>query len=72
MTLSSVKATNTTPPDPPTPAWWRWATEQIGGQREAARRLRVTDRAVRAWCAGDRTAPWAAAELLRRMIEERG
>jgi hypothetical protein len=41
------------------------------GQREAARMLKVGERIVRYWCS-DRECPWSAAELLRRMIIERG
>jgi hypothetical protein len=43
------------------------------GQREAARLLKVSDRAVRYWCGeGDtRETPWSAAELLRRLIIDR-
>lgn len=44
------------------------------GQREAARMLKVGERTVRYWCGGaeGRECPWSAAELLRRMIIERG
>lgn len=58
----------TSPTDPPSADWWRWATAQVGSQRRAARLLRVTDRTMRRWCSGESVGPWAAAELLRRMI----
>jgi DNA-binding transcriptional regulator YdaS (Cro superfamily) len=44
--------------------------EQVGGQRAAARLLRVDERTVRRWVAGDRECPWCAAELLRRLATE--
>lgn len=55
-------------PDPVPPAYVRDLCERIGGQREAARALHVDERTVRRWVAGDRACPWAAAELLRRMV----
>jgi hypothetical protein len=43
------------------------------GQREAARLLKAGERTVRHWCSDEdpRECPWAAAELLRRLIIER-
>ena len=37
-------------------------------QREAARLLRVDERTARKWCTGERQMPWAAGELLRRLL----
>lgn len=43
------------------------------GQREAARLLKTSDRTVRYWCSetDPKVCPWAAAELLRRLLIER-
>jgi DNA-binding transcriptional regulator YiaG len=40
------------------------------GQQEAARALHVHPRTVRKWVAGDSSAPWAYAELLKRIIDD--
>jgi DNA-binding transcriptional regulator YdaS (Cro superfamily) len=39
--------------------------KKLGSQRAAARFLRVNERTVRRWVAGDRAIPWHAMELLR-------
>jgi DNA-binding transcriptional regulator YdaS (Cro superfamily) len=39
--------------------------KSLGGQREAAKFLRVNERTIRRWVAGDRAIPWHAMELLR-------
>ena len=57
---------------PPTAEEIRALCDAVGGQSAAARLLHVTSRAVRLWVAGDRRAPWMAAELLRRIAAERG
>jgi len=56
-------------PDPITVDWLRELLErhQIT-QREAARLLHVDDVTVRRWCTGTRAIPWAAGELLRRLL----
>jgi transcriptional regulator with XRE-family HTH domain len=56
-------------PNPITVEWLRSLLErhQIT-QREAARLLRVDDVTVRRWCTGTRQMPWAAGELLRRLL----
>ena len=61
-------------PDPVPPAWLHELIE-IGGitQGEAARRLHVDPTTLRKWVApitsaSHRNCPWAAAELLRRML----
>ena len=57
-------------PDPITVPWLRSLLErhQIT-QREAARLLRVDDVTVRRWATGTRRMPWAAGELLRRVLD---
>lgn len=54
-------------PDPVPPAYIRAMADRVGGQRAAARLLHVDERTLRRWVAGDRSCPWAVAELLRRM-----
>ena len=63
-----------TAPNPPPPAYVRSLCDQVGGQRAAARLIRVDERTMRRWCAvsapSSAPCPWAAAELLRRMAAE--
>jgi len=42
------------------------------GQRAAARMLKMSERTVRYWCSleDNKVCPWAAAELLRRLLIE--
>jgi transcriptional regulator with XRE-family HTH domain len=62
-----------TAPDPVTVDWLRDLLERRScTQREAARLLHVDDVTVRRWATGARGVPWAAAELLRRLLDERG
>lgn len=59
-------------PDPITVDWLRALLERHQvTQREAASLVKVEDRTMRRWCAGDSPMPWAAAELLRRLLRER-
>lgn len=57
-------------PHPVTITYLLALCEQVGGQRAAARLIRVSDRTLRRWIAGDFACPWCAAELLRRMAQE--
>jgi DNA-binding transcriptional regulator YdaS (Cro superfamily) len=54
-----------TAPDPVPADYVRHLCNRVGGQLAAARLLHVDGRTVRKWVAGDRTCPWASAELLR-------
>jgi hypothetical protein len=59
-------------PDPVPPVWLRALLDKHAcTQADAAALLRVDPRTVRMWLAGDRTCSWAAAELLRRLLDER-
>lgn len=58
-----------TAPDPITVEWLRDLLERHHiTQREAARLLRVDERTARKWATGERQMPWAAGELLRRLV----
>jgi DNA-binding transcriptional regulator YiaG len=59
-------------PDPITQEWLRSLLEgaQVT-QQEAAKLLHVDDRTMRRWCCGERAMPWAAGELLRRLVTGR-
>lgn len=54
-------------PDPVPAVYIRDLCEQVGGQLAASRLLHVDGRTVRKWVLGERSCPWASAELLRRM-----
>lgn len=59
-------------PDTITVEWIRALLERHGcTQREAAKLLHVDERTMRKWCCGEREMPWAAGELLRRLLLER-
>lgn len=55
-------------PDPVPADWIRALCERAGGQRAAARLVRVDERNVRRWCSGDAGCPWAAAECLAAYV----
>lgn len=57
-------------PNPVTIPYLLALCEQVGGQRAAARLLRVNERTLRRWVSGDSECPWCAAELLRRLAKE--
>lgn len=55
-----------------TPEKLRSLLENHGiSQREAARLIRVTNQTMGRWAAGKAEIPWAAGELLRRILTER-
>ena len=56
-------------PDTPDSEWIRALCVRVGGQCEAARRMRVDPRTVRRWCAGTAPIPWVAADWLRQYAE---
>ena len=72
MRLAAVAALGPTPD--PVPAAWLQALVEAGGitQGEAARLVHVLPQSLRRWVMdggpGARACPWAAAELLRRML----
>jgi len=66
-----MKQKNVTP-EPPTVEWLRaLLAEYETTQGEAARLLRVDPVTVRRWATRERAIPWAAAELLRRMLTDK-
>lgn len=62
----------TVAPDPVPAEWLRALIIRHGcTQAEVAELLRVTPRSVSFWLSGHRSCQWHAAELLRRLLEER-
>lgn len=59
-------------PDPVTQEWVRTLLEDSGtSQLQAAQMLHVDARTMRRWCLAEVSMPWAAAELLRRLLIRR-
>lgn len=55
-------------PDPVPPDYLRALCALAGGQRASAKLLRIPERTVQRWCAGDCTARWGLVDLLRLAV----